>query len=134
MTEPKNLAESLSRHSWWPAVRKRLKIPEDWAGLGPLPKSFETIHFALGLLDQVCSIGISAPQVVSDNCDGGVQFEWHTELTDIELDIICPNEVDAWRMWTIDGGRHENNCSLTDDFTVVAKWLQELLKEEGSLP
>ena len=65
------------------------------------------------------------PQVVPGPA-GDVQIEWHTLEADIELHVIQPNRVSAWRR-TVDGPPEGEMLELTVDFRTVARWVGELM-------
>lgn len=116
-------------HSWTSPVTDRLdelcKLPFGWDGYCAIPVAFSNANFALNMLNSVCPTDISAlPQIVP-GINGDLQVEWHTGDTDIELHVIRPNKVHAWRCsrLTPEDGEEFN---LTTDFTIVAHWLADL--------
>lgn len=118
---------------WRPAVVERLeclvRLEPGWDGYNGVPVSFEIATFALRMLEAACGYDCPCPQIVPGS-EGDLQIEWHTHLGDIELDVLGPNNVVAWRKTNscCDDGEQ---IPLTNDFAVVAKWIKELTEPAG---
>ena len=72
----------------------------------------------------------SVPQIVP-GVAGDLQVEWHIARTDIELDIRGPNDVRAW-ICNERTGPDGQEFDLTNDFTIVAKWIRDLLDSSNA--
>jgi len=107
------------------------RLPVGWNGYRAGPVSFNVAHFALRLLDAVCGPETPAPSLVPGS-SGDLQIEWHSQTIDIELHIIAPNVVQAWRE-TPETGEDGQEVPLTIDFTEVAQWIKTLA-EPSSAP
>jgi hypothetical protein len=102
-------------------------LQNGWNGYGSGPVLAATIHFALSVLDKVCQPNTLTPAIVPGS-DGDLQIEWHTCNSDIELHVIAPNRVHAWRRVQSTGPDGEE-FELSNDFTVVANWIKTLSVE-----
>lgn len=119
------------RQGWLDAVFRRLeelvRLDRGWDGYEGAPVSFETAVFSLQLLQAVCGPKTPAPQLVPGS-SGDMQIEWHSLKGDIELHVLAPNTVRAWRSLVHD---EEGEClNLTFDFGTVAKWVREITEPE----
>ncbi len=114
--------------SWRDAVVIRLNelvaLEPGWDGYRAGPVTFENANFALRMLEVSCDIDAPTPQIVP-GVAGDLQVEWHIGDTDIELDIRAPYRVHAWVRNEQTGSDGEES-DLTNDFTIVAKWLRNL--------
>lgn len=112
-------------YGWRDNVKARLnelvRLPAGWDGYRAHPVSFVNANFALRMLEAICGAHAPSPQVVPGS-DGDLQIEWHTLFGDLEIHVLAPNHVHAWRSR---GGVSEE-LQLTTDFTIVAKWVLEL--------
>jgi hypothetical protein len=127
-TASKRLLISEPQRNWRDPVTKRLeeliRLEEGWDGYRGAPVSFEIAHFAVRMLEVACGLEVPVPQIVPGS-QGDLQIEWHTERGDIELDVLAPNNVSAWRRNESTGPDGEE-LLLTNDFSQVAAWIQEL--------
>jgi hypothetical protein len=118
------------RQSWRDEVMNRLdklvKLESGWDGYQGLPVSLENAVFTLRMLDAACGGNVRAPQIVP-GATGDLQIEWHTLKGDIELHVEAPNNVHAWRA-TGNDGVVEQELELTNDFSIVAKWIEDLME------
>jgi hypothetical protein len=103
-------------------------LQNGWDGYGSGPVLGSTIHFALSVLDKVCQPNTPIPAIVPGS-EGDLQIEWHTADTAIELHVIAPNRVHAWRRNRATGTSGEE-FNLSNDFTVVANWIRYLPVEQ----
>lgn len=119
-------------HDWRPeavrALEELVRLESGWDGYGAGPVSFENATFALRMLESACPIDAPMPQIVP-GVDGDLQIEWHTAVADIELHLIAPNHVIAWR--EVPGSPPEET-HLTNDFAIVANWVRQLLEPNGA--
>lgn len=102
-------------------------LPLGWNGYRSKPVSFTNARFAADLIERIYADGVPAPEIVPGT-DGTLQVEWHINGYDVELDILGANDVAAWRREISSGVEEEEY--LTADFTVVAKWMQDLVATE----
>ena len=122
------LAVIEARHNWRNAVIERLtelvRLEQGWDGYRGKPVSLENAAFALRMLDAICGPNAAKPQLVPGP-SGDLQVEWHTMGGDIELHVLAPNRVDAWRKLV--GRDDDGEClDLTQDFGTVAAWVREM--------
>jgi len=114
-------------HDWRYAVINRLEqlvqLDRGWDGYNGQPVSFENAAFALRMLEAVCSPDADPPQLVPGS-SGDLQIEWHTFKGDIELHVLAPNRVHAWRQ-LVGGDEDGDSLDLTIDFGSVAIWVRE---------
>ncbi len=119
-------------HDWRPAVMKRLeqlvRLDCGWDGYSGQPASLENATFALRMLEAVCGPDASPPQLVPGS-SGDLQIEWHTFTGDIELHVLAPNRVHAWRQMA--GAEDDGeSLDLTNDFRSVAIWVREMTEPD----
>jgi hypothetical protein len=114
-------------HGWRDTVKARLnelvRLREGWDGYHAVPVSFVSANFALRVLEAVSGADAPYPQIVPGP-DGDLQMEWHTNSADIELHVIGPNQVHAWRL--VNGSPSPEELMLGNDFTTVARWINQL--------
>jgi hypothetical protein len=114
--------------NWSQGLNKRLEeliqLPDGWDGYHARPVLFETAVFAIRMLERLYSEDIPMPFLVPGYA-GDLQAEWHEDDWDIELHVLGPNKVTAWRS-TPDTDDDGEELSLTNDFTKVGAWIQEL--------
>lgn len=119
-------------HNWRDAVMKRLeqlvRLEQGWDGYRGEPVSLENAAFALRMLEAVCGPNATPPQLVPGP-SGDLQIEWHSLKGDIELHVLAPNRVHAWRQLV---GRNEDGESLdlTIDFRSVAGWVRDITEPD----
>jgi hypothetical protein len=112
---------------WRKLVEARLqelvRLEQGWDGYRGSPVSFVNAVFALRMLESACGRATPSPQIVP-GVGGDLQIEWHTLRGDIELHVLAPNVVHAWRSAT-GGPGYEKELELTNDFSVVATWVRD---------
>jgi hypothetical protein len=86
--------------------------------------SLENAAFALRMLEAVCGPDATPPQIVPGP-SGDLQIEWHPMTGDIELHVLAPNRVHAWRQ-LVGGGEDGESLDLTIDFGIVANWVRQM--------
>lgn len=105
-------------------LEKLVRLPVGWDGYSGQPVSLLNANFALQMMDTMCGSTAGSPQFVP-GVDGDLQIEWHTLLGDVELHVIEPNHVRAWRCIVSDPPLEEE-AELTNEFTKVAAWVKEV--------
>lgn len=114
--------------NWRDPVIKRLNelvgLQPGWDGYDGAAVTFENAYFAVEVLKVCCGANDPTPQIVP-GASGDLQIEWHLEKGDIELHILAPNDVHAWHVDENTGFDGEG-VSLTNDFTIVVKWIKNL--------
>lgn len=113
---------------WYGTVMERLNalcsLPQGWNGYNAGPVRFDNANFALRMLESVCASDVPPPSIVPGP-SGDLQVEWHLPSGDIELHVRSPNSVHAWRLTSATGDDGEE-VELTNDFTIVGRWMKEL--------
>lgn len=114
--------------AWSEEVKKRLetliKLPVGWDGYQGTNVSFQNANFALRVLEAICGVETRAPQIVPGPA-GDLQIEWHTLQGDLEIHVLGPNIVHAWRAM-VNGNSEGEELVLKNDFGVVAQWVKEI--------
>lgn len=125
------------RSKWVADLTERLNeitsLPPGWDGYDGCPVSFNVAQFAANLIERLCVADMPAPNLVPGS-DGTLQIEWHRNQYDVEIDVLGPYRVVAYRRHQKTGVEQE--LDLESDFTVLAGWIDELLVEQEarSLP
>lgn len=101
-----------------------IRLPAGWDGYRARPVEFNTAEFALRMLERLCPSGTPTPWIVP-GIDGDVQIEWHFAKGDVELHVLRPNNVHAWRQ-TEQTGDDGEELELTNDFRPILSWVQEI--------
>jgi len=113
---------------WRVIVMNRLeelvRLEKNWDGYLGIPVSFENAIFALRMLEAICMPETPAPQIVPGN-GGDLQIEWHTLNGDVELHIIAPYNVNAWRSM-VSFPPVEEEIDLTSNFLSIATWVKQV--------
>lgn len=114
---------------WHDAVVRRLQelisLERGWDGYSAPPVRFDNAYFTVDMLKAICPGSMPvAPQLVP-GARGDLQVEWHYPHGEIELHVLAPNSVRAWRRSP--SAPEGEEISLTTDFIVVWKWMKELL-------
>jgi hypothetical protein len=68
------------------------------------------------LLDIICGADGTAPQIVP-GAQGDLQIEWHSRIGDVEVHVVAPTELHAWRFVTGGNPDGEDLDDLSNDFT-----------------
>lgn len=115
------------RSDWNASLSKRFDdlcaLRKGWDGYRGQPVSFACARFAATILEHLYTDGLPAPSLVPGS-DGTLQIEWHRSQYDIELDVLAPNKVVAYRYdHLID---QEDEFDIANDFTIVNRWLREM--------
>lgn len=104
-------------------LEELLRLEIGWDGYAGLPVSLANAIFALRVLESTCSDSTPMPQIVP-GATGDAQIEWHLPAGEIELHVVAPNDVRAWRATGL-GGKPEE-LQLANEFSAIASWLREL--------
>jgi len=119
--------------SWYEVVVDRLNelcgLDEGWDGYLGRAVSFSNAHFAMSVIQAVCSQDTPVPQIVPGS-SGDLQIEWHLTDVDIEIHIRAANDVVAWRHRE---GQPEEEHFLTNDFVVVVGWMRDIAECESAV-
>lgn len=114
---------------WADEVKRRLTylcgLRAGWDGYNGRPTRFDTSHFALQLLQRVCSPTTPPPEIVPLS-SGGLQVEWHHAHAEIELTIHAPYDVNAWVSQGEEDEEGTELPPLTSDFTSIVQYIQKL--------
>lgn len=82
------IAQRLELPEWFNSVVNDLgqiaTLPENWDSYGALPVSGEAITSSLVVLSHLISYALPRPQV-GPTVRGGVEFEWHKDGVDLEI-------------------------------------------------
>lgn len=98
-------------------------LPRGWDGYAGHPVSFNCAQFTANLLERLFVEDVPAPQLVPGG-DGTIQFEWHRNQYDVEIDVLAPYDVVAVRRDHRTGQVQE--LELQTDFTLLSEWIAEL--------
>ena len=116
---------NVAQPAWAPPVMLRMqelvRLEPGWDGYRACPVSFEVAHFAVSVLERICSLSTPAPQIVPGRI-GDVQLEWHTPSGDIEIWVRGANNVSVW--CALDGDAEGNEYVLSNDFSVILDWVR----------
>jgi hypothetical protein len=97
-----------------------------WDGYNGKPVSFTCASFAANLLEKLYDDILPPPSLVPGS-DGTLQFEWHINQYDIEVDVLGAFDVMATRYDCITGETQE--LELDSDYTGLADWLSDLKRD-----
>lgn len=133
---PSSRRVSLSRHSeseWAKALNGKFNeltaLQLGWDGYAGRPVSFTCASFAANLLERLFDEALPPPSLVPGS-DGTLQFEWHLNEYDVEVDVLGAFEVVATRHDHQTGTAEE--LELDTDFTMLAGWISELRGDRSS--
>jgi hypothetical protein len=71
------------------SITDLLRLPENWNSYGSQSVRYDTAMFAIVILENIMASGTPIPSVVPTAL-GGIQFEWHENDIDFEIDVIEP--------------------------------------------
>ncbi len=98
-------------------------LPRGWDGYAGQPVSFTCAQFTANLLESLFVEDVPAPQIVPGG-DGTLQFEWHRNQYDVEIDVLAPYDVVAIRRDHRTGAVWE--LELQTDFAPLSEWITDL--------
>lgn len=78
-----------------PRIMQLLQLSDGWDNQGASAVRPDAAQFAITLLLGALQPKTPAPQIVP-LANGGLQFEWHTNNIDLELEITRPNQSHVW--------------------------------------
>ena len=104
-----------------------IALPYGWDGYAGRPVSFACAVFAANLLDTICVSTIPTPSLVP-GADGTLQIEWHVYGYDIELDVLGPNNVVAFRIDLRNDA--EESMDLSTDYSLLVRWIDDLERSQ----
>lgn len=120
--------------AWVEELEERLdvltKLRRGWDGYSGAPVSFPCAHFAANLIEALHTSSIPAPQLVP-MANGTVRLEWHMNEFDVEVDVLGPYDVVAYRADHLNGS--EDEIEIQTDFTELAEWVADLAAERAEL-
>lgn len=113
--------------SWANELERRFNeltsLRKGWDGYAGLPVSFSCANFAVNIIERLYTPSLPAPQLVPMP-DGSVRLEWHVNQYDLEIDVLAPYEVIAFRSNLVTD--REEEIEIDTDFTELATWLADL--------
>jgi hypothetical protein len=123
----------LNRHSenaWKKALESKFNeltaLRVGWDGYNGQPVSFTCASFAAKLLERLYDDVLPLPSLVPGS-DGTLQFEWHINQYDLEVDVIGAFNVIATRHDCLTGETEE--LELDSDYTALAGWISDLRQD-----
>jgi hypothetical protein len=105
------------------AVGRFLQLPDNWDSYGAPVIDHEKVLFGLNLLLATLDPQSPAPTVVPTP-SGSVQFEWHRQGMDIEVEVLSAGKINLYYENGATGSSEES--TLTSDFRRLATVLHEL--------
>jgi len=105
-------------------------LPRGWDGYAGVPVSFNCAQFAANLIEGLCIDTLPAPQLVPMP-DGTVRLEWHMNEFDLEIDVLGPYNVLAYRADLLTD--EEEEIEIQTDFTELSKWVSKLAADRNEL-
>ncbi len=113
--------------SWAKDLEKKFNVltslRKGWDGYVGLPVSFSCANFAVNIIERLYTPSLPPPQLVPMP-DGTIRLEWHMNQYDLEIDVLAPYEVIAFRSNLVTG--REEEIAIETDFTELATWLTDL--------
>lgn len=130
---PSSRRVTLNRHSekeWASTLVGKFNeltaLPDGWDGYVGRPVSFTCASFSANLLERLYDEALPPPSLVPGS-DGTLQFEWHINHYDVEVDVLAPFNVIATRHSCLTGMTEE--LELETDFTQLANWIADLKQD-----
>jgi len=124
---PRAFVSYATEEDWFAAAANRFRhlvaLKKGWDGYAAGAVDPMTVAFATSMLHQLCRTTTPAPQIVP-GVDGDLQIEWHEPTASIELHVIAPNRVRAWKLDNVSG--EESELELTTNFGKLVPWLQSI--------
>jgi hypothetical protein len=121
-----------SENEWTKALVKKFNdltaLQIGWDGYGGRPVSFTCASFAANLLERLFDEALPPPSLVPGS-DGTVQFEWHINQYDVEVDVLGAFRVIATRHDNVTGTSEE--LEFESDFTGLAGWISEMTEDRS---
>ena len=98
-------------------------LRKGWDGYVGLPVSFTCAQFAANVIERLYTDALPPPQLVPMP-DGTLRLEWHMNQYDLEIEVLAPYEVVAFRTDLITD--EEQEIEVQTDFTELAEWVSDL--------
>ena len=102
-----------------------VSLPRGWDGYAGAPVSFSTAQFAAQMIERLWVPDVPTPSIIPGT-DGSVQIEWHAGGYDIELDVLDPSEVEAYRLNKASG--EVDKIKIESDFSEIAQWISDIAR------
>lgn len=81
---------------WFPTIASKIhhlaRLQDGWDGYGASAIDHDTLIFAVDVLGQFLRPSLPEPQIVPTS-QGGLQFEWHINGVDLEIEVREPFSV-----------------------------------------
>ncbi|MEC7299156.1 MAG: hypothetical protein VXW43_10805 [Pseudomonadota bacterium] len=94
-----------------------------WDGYGGQPIDFHCARFTEQVLEQLSRSDLPAPSLVPLS-NGTLQFEWHLNDFDLEVEVHGPLEMSCYRNDLLSGEEEER--LLRADLLHLRKWLNDM--------
>ena len=115
------------RSAWVKELEDRFdeltSLPRGWDGYAGAPVSFNCAQFAANLIERLCINSLPAPQL-APMPDGTVRLEWHMNKFDLEIDVLGPYNVLAYRADLLTD--EEEEIEIQTDFSELSDWVSKL--------
>ncbi|GEM_PF-1631245 len=122
------------RSAWVNELEKQFDVltslRRGWDGYAGVPVSFTCAQFAANLIERLYIRSLPAPQLVPMP-NGTMRLEWHRNEFDIEVDVLGPYDVVAYRADLLNDS--EDEIEIQTDFTELAEWVAALAAERVQL-
>ncbi|MGP1394803.1 MAG: hypothetical protein ACTS3R_04780 [Inquilinaceae bacterium] len=120
------------RSAWVDELEERFDVltslRRGWDGYAGLPVSFTCAQFAANLIERLYIGSIPAPQLVPMP-NGTMRLEWHMNKFDVEVDVLGPYDVVAYRADLLNDS--EDEIEIQTDFTELSGWIADLAAERA---
>lgn len=100
-------------------------LREGWDGHTGKPVTLGIATYSLQILLAIMKPSLPSPSIVP-LASGGLQFEWHRNGWDVEIEILSPNHVQAWAHNLQTGQISET--TMTTDVSALYYFMQPLLQ------
>lgn len=115
------------RPAWFKRTVDRLndflRLPEDWDGYGAKPVNPRCVLEALRLVLDIIRADTPAPSFVPLAL-GGIQFEWHENGIDLEVEVRSPSELLVYCLDSQTGSEHE--LELSHNLSALVQFVDNL--------
>lgn len=98
-------------------------LPVGWDGYQGQPVDFHCARFTEQVLEQLSRSDLPAPSLVPLS-NGTLQFEWHINNFDVEVEVHGPLEMSCFR-YDLDTGEEEEML-VKADLLPLRKWIDDL--------
>lgn len=122
------------RSAWVNELEERFDVltslRRGWDGYAGVSVSFTCAQFAANLIERLYTHSLPAPQLVPMP-NGTMRLEWHMNEFDVEVDVLGPYDVVAYRADLLNNS--EDEIEIQTDFTELSEWIAELAAERVEL-